>query len=484
MLGSMSSAPAATGAWLIGRLAETLDRFFTERAPLSPGERLLVAFSGGPDSTALLRVLRSWAGARHILIHAAHLDHAADPHSAERAKRAAEIAATLEVPLTAERLTERLGEEARHPRRGYEEAARSARYAFLERVRAEVDARYIATAHHRDDQVESVLLRILQGSGLPGLGGIAEVRERLARPLLAWSRRDLATIAASVSPAPVNDPTNRDTTRPRNRLRHVLLPRLEDSDRRLRERALALGAAATAARSHIEAAVRARLGGGPENPQRPHLEALNALPRELWPYALGILHRERGARYPPGEAALAELRRAVSRSLATGARVGCDAGGGWRWESEQGSLALVRRPLSSTPPAASRFAYTLEPPGTIRLPEIGRSLSLTRQEVAPWMFRGSPTRAALDLDLPPGRQVTLRSRRPGDRIRPLGCTHSRRLKEVLIDGRIPRRERSRLPLLCVEGRIVWVPGVTIDESCRIANQGPVWVAELFEEPEE
>jgi tRNA(Ile)-lysidine synthase len=80
--------------------------------------------------------------------------------------------------------------------------------------------------------------------------------------------------------------------------------------------------------------------------------------------------------------------------------------------------------------------------------------------------------------------VTLRSRRPGDRIRPLGCIHSRRLKEVLIDGRIPRRERSRLPLLCVEGRIVWVPGVTIDESCRIANQGPVWVAELFEEPDE
>jgi len=85
------------------------------------------------------------------------------------------------------------------------------------------------------------------------------------------------------------------------------------------------------------------------------------------------------------------------------------------------------------------------------------------------------------LELGPERRITVRSRRPGDRIRPLGCAFRRRLKELLIDRRIPRQERSRLPLLCVDDRVVWVPGVTIDDTCRIRGDGPVWVAELLRE---
>ena len=95
------------------------------------------------------------------------------------------------------------------------------------------------------------------------------------------------------------------------------------------------------------------------------------------------------------------------------------------------------------------------------------------------MFEGSPHRAGLALPLAEGDRVTIRTRRPGDRIHPLGASGSRRLKEVLIDRRVPRQVRERLPLLCVAGRIAWAPGVTIDERFRLESEhATAWVAEV------
>ena len=94
------------------------------------------------------------------------------------------------------------------------------------------------------------------------------------------------------------------------------------------------------------------------------------------------------------------------------------------------------------------------------------------------MFAGSPRRAGLALPLTEGDRVVVRNRRPGDRIHPLGAGGSRRLKAVLIDRRIPRQERQRLPLLCVGGRIAWIPGVTIDHRFRLNGEATAWVAEI------
>ena len=98
------------------------------------------------------------------------------------------------------------------------------------------------------------------------------------------------------------------------------------------------------------------------------------------------------------------------------------------------------------------------------------------------MLRGAPDRAGLALPLSAGARVEVRNRRPGDRIRPLGAPGGRRLKEVLIDHRVPRERRDRLPLLVVDGRIAWVPGVTIDEAFRLREGSPVWLAEVVAAP--
>jgi tRNA(Ile)-lysidine synthetase-like protein len=120
----------------------------------------------------------------------------------------------------------------------------------------------------------------------------------------------------------------------------------------------------------------------------------------------------------------------------------------------------------------------------VAIPELGLALTLARRPVEPWMLAGRPDRAGLALGLEEGQRVEIRNRRPGDRIRPLGAGGSRRLKEVLIDRRVPRARRDRIPLLVVGGAIAWVPGVTIDERFRLDGRDGVragataWCAEI------
>ena len=199
---------------------------------------------------------------------------------------------------------------------------------------------------------------------------------------------------------------------------------------------------------------------------------VEALPAGLLPAAFAWLHRQAGAPYPAGEAARSELLRQLRGS----GRAACDCGGGWRWETA-GELLILRRPEPARETVPD-FTYTLEIPGSLEIPEIAVRVRVSRRAVEPWMLQGSPHRAGLALPLMEGDLVTIRNRRPGDRIHPLGARGSRRLKEVLIDRRVPRHVRERLPLLCVGERIAWAPGVTIDQRFRLDGHATAWVAEV------
>jgi tRNA(Ile)-lysidine synthase len=462
-------------ATAVDLLDAALAACFRDAAPLAAGEGVVVAFSGGPDSTALLWGMSRLAAARGLRLTAAHFDHALDPGSRQRAEGAARLAATLGVALVTERATAHPGGEP--ARESPEAAARRARYDFLERTRAALGARFIATAHHRDDQAETVLLRLLFGSGLAGLAGIRPLHGAVVRPLLTLPRRRLLDALAAAGLAALDDPTNRALSVPRNRVRHRLLPALTAAEpggaAELAERLAGLAAKARGAALAIDRRLSGRLAvlpvaGGIAVPR----QAFAALPPELHPFALAWLHRQAGAAYPAGEAARAEL----GRQLAAAPRAACDAGGGWRWQATREQL-ILRRGDGGREPVAD-FTYTLEVPGTLVIPEIAVRIEIRRRAVEPWMLAGAADRAALALPLTEGDVVTVRNRRPGDRIHPLGARGSRRLKEVLIDRRVPRHLRDRLPLLVVDGRIAWVAGVTIDERFRLAGHATAWVAEV------
>jgi tRNA(Ile)-lysidine synthase len=436
-------------------------------ASFREGDGVVAAFSGGPDSTALLWGLSRIPGLRLV---AAHLDHALDSGSAARARRAGEIAAEIGVPFVTRRIDV---PAARRPGESLEAAARRERYAFLERIRADAGARWIATAHHRDDQAETVLLRLLFGSGLEGLAGVRPVHGAVIRPLLDVPRAALREAVEAAGLLAIEDPTNLDLEVPRNRVRHLLLPALARGEPDLAGRLARLAARAGAAARQLDRLFSDRLplretAGGVAVERR----AFEALPAELRSHALAWLHRRAGAPYPAGEAARSELLR----QLAGPGRAACDCGGGWRWEAHLAWL-LLRCPREGRERVPD-FTYTLEIPGELLIPEIAVRVRVTRRAVEPWMFRGAPDRAGLALPLTEGDRVTIRNRRPGDRIHPLGASGSRRLKEVLIDRRVPRQVRERLPLLCVGERIAWAPGVTIDERFRIDGHATAWVAEV------
>ena len=452
------------------RLLDALETFFASEVTLDRGDLVLVAFSGGIDSTALLWGLHELERRGNLRVLAAHLDHALDEHSAERALRAAELADEIGATFTSARIPER---DLGRPSESLEAWAREVRYDYLDHEQHRTDARYIATAHQLDDQIETVVLRLLFGSGLGGLSGIPSSRGTYVRPLLSLPRSVLQDAMTEQSLRPIEDPTNLDLDRPRNRIRHRLLPALRDAEPGVDERILTLAAAAKGAM----ACVNARLGSELD-PQRHSwgadcsFETLIGLPSELWPFALALLHRTAGLFFPPGAEARAELRRQVMR----GGQIGCDCGNGWRWEGLDSRLAVMRH-ATKTP----RFTYTVTVPGEVSIPEISLHLRVTRESVAPWMFRGSPTRAALLLPIKPGDTAIVRNRRPGDRIQPLGCPYRRRLKELFIDHRVPQRERDRIPLLQVGDDLAWVPGITIHERFRLQDQQTVWVATI--EPE-
>lgn len=456
-------------------LLEALESFFSRRA--GAGDLVLVAFSGGPDSTALLWGLVRTAPGLGIALHAAHLDHGLDADSARRAAAARRLAARMGVPLTVERL-----EPAGAGSTGPEAFARHHRYAFLDRLADRLGARLVATAHHADDQAETVLLRMLFGSGLEGLGAMrrhgGRLSGRLVRPLLGLRRGELLRAVETSGLEPVEDPTNLDLGAPRNAVRWRLLPHLEAREPGTTRRLARLAAAARGAGDRIERRLAPlldprRIRAVPTGACRGAAidgQAFEALPEPLRRPALNLLHRHAGAPYPAGAAA----RRELARQLAAGLRLGCDCGHGWRWESDAETLRLVKN--ASSP---GEFAYNLSAPGSVDVAELDLRLHLARGRVAPWMFRGRAERAGLAADDLEGKRLLVRNRRPGDRIQPLGSRRRQRLKDLLIDRRVPRYERDRLPLLVVDDEIAWVPGVTIAERFRLGkDEESAWIARI------
>src|SRR5262245_58269394 len=215
--------PFATDMSLASRALETIRRHDLAR----PGQRVLVALSGGADSVALLLVLRDLERQGELVVAgAAHLNHQLRGAEADADEAfCLHLTGRLGVPFVAERAD--VAALARAQRRSIEDAARGARYAFFERAAASLSADAIAVAHTIEDQAETFLLRLLRGAGSRGLGAIRPKAGRVIRPLLEIERAALRAYLAEAGQAFCEDATNRDVSIPRNRVRHEVIPYLE-----------------------------------------------------------------------------------------------------------------------------------------------------------------------------------------------------------------------------------------------------------------
>lgn len=456
-----------------GRFCRALERrvlsYVRQRGLLSPGERVLAAVSGGPDSTCLAVILARLREELGIALSLAHFDHRL------RSRREAR-----EDGRYVQRLAEALGLEvawgegdvraqARAARQSIEEAARHLRYAFLAREAERLGAAVVATGHTRDDQAETVLLHVLRGSGMEGLAGM---RPRspwpfgpgpaLVRPLLCLARAETERYCQEAGIQPREDPTNRLLEATRNRVRHRVLPAARSINPRAAEALARLAEAAALDAAHLE---------------REAEEAWRALARRE-EGAVSFPRREFAALDPA--LAVRLLRRAVDRLAGPGAELGAahieallaalGKPGTVRVSLPRGLTAwadprALRIGRSGPPPAPPIPETPLPVPGRIELPawEVEAEVVGPAPPAPP---PAGPLEAWLDADAV-GGPITVRSRRPGDRLRPLGLGGEKKVQDILVDAKVPRAERDGVPIVCAPWGIAWVVGHRMDERAAL-----------------
>ncbi len=435
---------------------------------------MLVAYSGGPDSTALLDLLLSAADERGLRVVAAHFDHATRPDSGRVARTAAERARAMGAEVRVGRSGDRsAGESAGH------DELRRRRYRFLRRVAGEVDADRIATGHHADDQAETVLFRLLRGTGLRGLGGIPRRRDGVVRPLLPFRERELRDHLERRGLPWSRDPANRDPSYARTRIRHELLPalrqawggdpverllRLGDEARRAEERMERLaGRVLDLCRRDPDASFRVpELTVDERERRRVRLarDPVLAAGRELQARLLRRVARRRGERLTRGGTAEGVEFINAGRS---GGRV--QVGGGLELWREFDTFWIGPRETTADD---RPLAVEASGPGSGRLRVGGRRYT------ACWGPGSAPRSCPHSLAIPREiRQLslTMRGWRDGDRIELPGGRI--KLKELFNRRRVPRSERPRLPLLVAgDADVLWVPG--IESAPRDAPSEEEW----------
>ncbi len=448
---------------------------------LRPGERVLVAVSGGPDSTALLAILQRLAPQMSLDLHVAHLDHGwrgrASARDAEFVRR---MAVRLRLPVTIGHLGPQVWQAHEGRQSSREARARDLRHRFLVETAREIGAHKVALGHTRDDQAESFLLRLMRGSGARGLASTYPVVDGfIIRPLIDVRRSDLIEFLKDTHLSYRIDATNRDLSLTRNRVRRKLLPLLErEFNPNIVE---ALAHAANLLRDEdsflgemAEVKYRQIVSRRDESVVL-QARALQELPvpirRRILRLALadvrGDLRRIALQHVEQSLSLLDHPRRHRHVSLPGGTAV----------DVQGGQLRIARRaetgaPAAGTPPEGGFPCEALCPvPGEVALPGFGLTLRATvvpRETLRVDPRSAGRERAFLDADLLPG-PLLIRPRRPGDRFVPLGAPGTRKVKSFLIDRKIPVDERGRIPLVLSGDRIAWVVDHEIDDRFKITD---------------
>ena len=409
---------------------------------ISPGTHLALGLSGGVDSVALLSVLTELAPAMRFSLRAVHVNHGISPNAGRWAEFCAQLCARFRIPFQLETV-----DIAPYRNLGQEGAARQARYEAFARV----DADFIVLAQHRDDQAETLLLRLLRGAGLRGLAAMAPsralpgTRVRLLRPLLAMSRAEIETYARLRGLEWVEDESNVDTLRRRNFLRHEVLPNLERQFPAARETIARTAGHLAEARELLDEMARSdfeRCGGG----TAVDIPALHRLGEARAKNVLRHWCETRGFE-PLSAARTAELLRQLRESRAD-ARFRF-AVPGWTFLRYREKLYLrrtsetVERNLREDWDGGNALPM-LSLGGVLKFkPEEGRGLSLARLRAA---------------------RVTVRLRQGGERLRLDTSRPRRTLKNLFQERGIPPWRRDCLPLIFCGDELVSVPG--IGDACE------------------
>ena len=427
---------------LAGRVAAQLEDI------VKPSDRLVAGLSGGVDSVVLLDILARVARKLRCRLSALHVNHQLSPNARRWEAFCGRLCHALRIPFRSVKVDVQRGDSI-------EAAARAARYAVFARQECE----YIVLAHHRDDQVETLLLQLLRGAGVKGLAAMPLLRIQdpgsrilnpgILRPLLDVTREEILEYARDRGLEWIEDESNQDMYFLRNFVRHEVLPVIARRFPAYRATlARAAGHLAEAARVLDELASADAAGELADGTLS--IAALRRLPPARGRNLLRYFLASRGVTMPGTERLDEALRQALTAKQ--DARVLVELGD-FTLRRHAGRLHLVR--ARGVPPA--HFEKLWRGEKKMALPELGGVLTLARA-----------TGAGISLSRLGGGVVTIRLRRGGERLQP-NCRRPRRsLKNLLQEARMPPWQREYIPLIFCGGKLVWAARIGVDCAFQAA----------------
>lgn len=430
---------------------------------IEKGDGIVLGLSGGADSTALLLFLNAIREAYQLKIHCVHVHHGLRGEFADRDENfSRELCSGLGVSFRAEHLDVSSIAQARGL--SFEMAGRELRYEIFERERLRLGYSKIAVAHHRDDQGETILLRLIRGSGLDGLVGIRPLREGvIIRPLLMCSRKQIEAYCASKGIQAMEDHTNLDSTYSRNFLRNEIIPTIDgyfggSLNRQLSKTAAMLSEDGDFIQSVVEGLWESAIQSMPEGYRiekdqflKTHKAIQGRLIRKMYAEVKGDLK---------------DLEQShVSRisDLASTQGYKAFAFKGVRFYGEHQWLNVVSEGgEKATDPVACDLGK--------ENPHLPKLLVETLEAVGEDVKYFSNTNSFIEVDAASiVGNLVLRHRLPGDKIIPFGMKGHKKIKDLLIDAKIPLKDRDQIWLVCDDEKVVWVYKIRQHEDTRVTK---------------
>jgi len=442
-------------------MLERFRRHLADSALVPEGSRVLVGYSGGGDSTALLSLL----GDSGIDVVAAHLHHGQRQEADLELEKCQEFAESLDIPFVSGKanvplMSAELGI-------GLEEAGRKARYGFFQEASFRLDCGLIATAHTQTDQIETILLNVIRGTGLHGLGGIPARRDNIVRPLLPFSREETRSYCDAKCFWTHDDPANTDLDFSRARVRHRILNEMKLINSGFEAAVLRLSDIATEEDRFLSGMAAAAL-------EQCEIQ-LNGDLRFLTEDAEIRLERSKFSHMPP--VLIKRGLRLASEALGSPlnfdqtniAMAGVVEGGRGSVSAEGGEVAIewseryieVRRIQSPIP-----FRYPITIPGETISDDFGWQFTAFEAEKEESPQQRASLETALDLGAIRG-PIYFRNMQSGDSMQPLGFPGRRKLADILSDAKLTQAARLRLPIVCDMVGPIWAPGVCLDERAGL-----------------
>lgn len=413
---------------------------------LSSGDSILIGLSGGPDSVCMLYILKKLG----LKLSIAHLNHGLRGKESDMDQKfCEEIGKKMDIPVFTKKVKIRKGEDA----------ARKARYKFLEETAEKIGAKKIALGHNADDQVETVLMRLLRGAGARGLAGIPPVRRigraLIVRPLINVWREEILDFLKKKNIAYKEDSTNKELIFFRNKIRHELIPFLSGYNPNIKNILQSTGRNMAMLDEFLEDITEKEIRNN-----RVEIKRL----RKLHPIIRQEVVRRVVRNIEPG---LVLTSTQVENILALAG----DLKGSKRVDLPKG-ISVIREYnyliFSNRKDAKKTFQVEMSVPGSIKIKNcnifiISKLCNINEKIVK------NPFEVIMDYDKIT-RPLIIRNRKPGDVFQPIGLKGKKKVKDIFIDKKIPERFRDSIPIFISGRDICWIPGYRIGEKFKIASE--------------